>query len=139
MDLHLPQNPVPDRVSVTEPLAANERRTCARREGPGCIRRIWVALAHPQRPALASRKATVRIYFDGEPAPRVEAPVGDFFGVIHGLGFYPIDSHSLSLKAWNGYSCYFPLPFARSARMEVEAGPEGNRLFLQVDWRCYPG
>lgn len=109
IDLHLPHNPVPDRVSVTQPLPANERR------------------------------ALVRIYLDGEPAPRVEAPVGDFFGVMHGLVFCPVDSHSLSVKAWNGYSCYFPLPFARSARMEVEAGPEGNRLFLQVDWRCYPG
>ncbi len=139
MDLHLPQNPVPDRVSITAALPANTRKTYALLDGPGCIRHIWVALAHPQRLAMSSRKAVIRIYFDEEPAPHVEAPVGDFFGVMHGLGFYPIDSHFLSVKAWNGYSCYFPMPFARSARIEFEAGPEGNQLFLQVDWHRYPG
>ena len=74
MDLHLSQNPVPDRVSVTEPLAANERRSYAQLDGPCCIRHIWVAPAHPQRLALASRKALIRIYFDEEPVPYVEAP-----------------------------------------------------------------
>ncbi len=42
MDLHLPQNPVSDRVSVTEPLAANERRSYAQLEGPGCVQHFWV-------------------------------------------------------------------------------------------------
>ena len=139
MDLHLPQNPIPDRVSITEALPANTRKSYAQLDGPGCIRHIWVALAHPQRLAMSSRKAVIRIYFDEEPVPHVEAPVGDFFGVMHGLGFYPIDSHFLSVKAWNGYNCYFPMPFARSARIEFEAGPEGNQLFLQVDWHRYPG
>ena len=96
-------------------------------------------LAHPKRLEMASRKAIIRIYFDDEPVPYVEAPVGDFFGVMHGLGWYPIDSHFLSAKAWNGYNCYFPMPFARSARIEFEAGPELNRVFLQADWHRYPG
>ena len=130
---------VPDRVSITEALPANTRKTYAQLDGPGCIRHIWVALTHPQRLAMSSRKAVIRIYFDEEPVPYVEAPVGDFFGVMHGLGFYPIDSHFLSVKAWNGYSCYFAMPFARSARIEFEAGPEGNQVFLQVDWQRYPG
>ncbi len=52
MDLNLPQQAVPDRVSITE------------------------ALAHPERLAMASRKAVIRIYFDEEPAPHVEARAG---------------------------------------------------------------
>ena len=58
---------------------------------------------------------------------------------MHGLGWYPIDTHFLSAKAWIGYNCYFPMPFARSARIEFEAGPEDNRAYLQVDWHRYPG
>ena len=138
MNLQLPDDPVPDRVSITRPLPANQRATCAELDGPGCIRHIWVVLAHPKRLEMASRKAIIRIYFDDEPLPCVEAPVGDFFGVMHGLGWYPIDSHFLSAKAWNGYNCYFPMPFARAARVEFEAGPEENRVFLQVDWHRYP-
>ena len=67
MDLHLPQHAVPDRVSITEPLPANTRKSYAELDGPGCIRHIWVALAHPQRLALASRKAVIRIFFDEAP------------------------------------------------------------------------
>ena len=139
MNLHLPQHPVPDRVSITEPLPANTRKTYAQLDGPGCIQHLWVVLAHPKRLEMSSRKAIIRIYFDDEPVPYVEAPVGDFFGVMHGLGWYPIDSHFLSAKAWNGYNCYFPMPFAHSARIEFEAGPELNRVFLQADWHRYPG
>ena len=51
----------------------------------------------------------MRIFFDDEPVPHVEAPVGDFFGVMHGQDWYPIDNHFLSIKAWNGYNCYFPM------------------------------
>ena len=139
MNLNLPPSPIPDRVSFTGPLPANQRTTYAELDGPGCIQHIWVVLARPERLPFASRKAIIRIYFDDEPEPYVEAPVGDFFGVMHGLGWYPIDSHFLSVKAWIGYNCYFPMPFARSARIEFEAGPEENRAYLQVDWHRYPG
>ena len=139
MNLNLPSSPIPDRVSITGPLPANQRTTYAELDGPGCIQHIWVVLARPERLPLASRKAIIRIYFDDEPEPYVEAPVGDFFGVMHGLGWYPIDSHFLSVKAWIGYNCYFPMPFARSARIEFEAGPEGNHAYIQVDWHRYPG
>ena len=138
MNLHLPETGVPDRVSITGALPANERTTYAELDGPGCIQHIWVVLTRPERMPMSSRKAIIRIYFDKEPAPYVEAPVGDFFGVMHGLGWYPIDSHFLSAKAWIGYNCYFPMPFARSARIEFEAGPEGNQCYLQVDWHRYP-
>ncbi|MCY4080262.1 MAG: DUF2961 domain-containing protein [Caldilineaceae bacterium] len=139
MNLNLPTTPIPDRVSLTGPLPANTRTTYAQLDGPGCIQHIWVVLSRPERLPFASRKAIIRIYFDDEPIPYVEAPVGDFFGVMHGLGWYPIDTHFLSAKAWIGYNCYFPMPFARSVRIEFEAGPEDNRAYIQVDWHRYPG
>ena len=138
MKLQLPDRAVPDRVSISRPLEPNERFTYAELDGPGVIQTVWVALAHPRRLSQASRKAIIRIYFDDEEVPHVESPVGDFFGVMHGLDWYPIDNHFLSAKAWIGYTCYFPMPFARNARIEFESGPEGNTIYLQVGWHRFP-
>lgn len=44
---------------------------------------------------------------DGSGVPHVEAPVGDFFGVMHGVHFYPINTPWLSVKQYSGYNCYF--------------------------------
>ena len=121
MELQLPARPVPDRVSMMQELEAHEASTYAELEGPGCIRHIWVVLNHPIRQPMANRKMVMRIYFDDEPTPYVESPVGDFFGVMHGQAWYSVDNHFLSVKAWNGYNCDFPMPFAHSARIEFEA------------------
>jgi len=138
MELNLPTQAVPDRVSRVEHLQSNTRSTLAALDGPGCIRHIFLVLSHPHRTPASSRKAIIRIYFDDEPVPYVEAPAGDFFGVMHGEGYYDINSKYLSVKAWNGYNCYFPMPFARSARIEIEAAPEGTAAYLQVNWSRYP-
>ena len=139
MKLQLPAGPIPDRVSLTRGLDTHEAYTYAELQGPGCIRHIWVVLMHPKRLPMANRKMIMRIYFDDETTPHVESPVGDFFGVMHGQAWYPVDNHFLSVKAWNGYNCYFPMPFAHSARIEFEAGDEPNHAFTQVDWHRYPG
>jgi len=136
MDLHLPPNPVPDRFSIVQSLEAHTRRTYAELDGSGCIRHMWVTMT---RKELGNRKAIIRIYFDGETVPYVEAPVGDFFGVMHGKKWYPVNTRFLSVKAESGYNCYFPMPFAASARIEFEAGDEACPVYLMVDWHRYPG
>lgn len=135
MHLDLPTHAVPDRVSLVSFLPAGERRTYAELDGPGCIRHIWVTMT---RSDFANRQAVIRIYFDDEEIPYVEAPVGDFFGVMHGKAWYPINTPYLSVKAESGYNCYFPMPFARSARVEFEAGESGHTVYVQVDWHRYP-
>ncbi len=138
MDLNLPRAAVSDRVSTVAPIGGGERVTLAELEGAGCIRHIFLVLSHPHRTPAISRKAILRIYFDDEPVPYVEAPAGDFFGVMHGEAYYDINSKYLSVKAWNGYNCYFPMPFARGAKVEIEAAPEGTTAYLQVDWHRFP-
>jgi Protein of unknown function (DUF2961) len=139
MNLELPERAVPDRVSVcghVQMLQPFERRTLAELDGPGCIRHIWVTMT---RSEMTNRKAIIRIFFDGESTPHVEAPVGDFFGVMHGKTWYPIDTPYLSVKAESGYNCYFAMPFATSARIEFECGDTRCPVYLMVDWHRYPG
>src|ERR1035437_10252168 len=52
-------------------------------KGPGMIVHFWNTIAH-QAPYY-SRLMTLRIYWDDEKNPSVECPIGDFFGIGHGL------------------------------------------------------
>ena len=137
-DLDLPSCPVPDRVSLTRGIGPKQKHTWAELDGPGCIKHIWVTLKHPLRSVMANRKMLIRIFFDGSPTPHVEGPIGDFFGVMHGVDYYDVNTPFLSVKEYSGYNCYFDMPFAGSARIELETGPEGNHCYMQVDWHRYP-
>ena len=139
MLLDLPERAIPQRISLsgsTGHVAAGETRTLAELDGPGCIQHIWLTMTRSDH---ANRQCVIRIYFDGVDIPYVEAPVGDFFGVMHGKAWYPINTRYLSVQAESGYNCYFPMPFAKSARIEFEAGPQGHPVYLMVDWHRYPG
>lgn len=135
MTLNLPEVAVPDRVSVVRTLEAGQRDTWAVLDGPGCIRHLWVTMT---REDVANRLAVIRIYFDGHEEPFVEAPVGDFFGAMHGRKAYPLNTRWLSVQKESGYNCYFPMPFAESARVEFEGGERPHRIYLMADWHRYP-
>ena len=133
-DLNLPERPVSRRVSQRSEFKG--KRTFATLTGPGCIRRVWVT------GVFISRKDILRIYFDGETIPSVEAPLPDFFGVMHNLtqpgDNYQINTPFLAVKPKLGMTCSIPMPFARNARFEIES-PEGSIVYLMVDWHEYPG
>lgn len=143
--LQLPEKPVIDRVLVTTDIRQNAKTVLAELEGPGCIQHIWVALSRPGHIPQLNRKVTIRIYFDGAETPNVEGPIGDFFGLMHGVDYYPINTAFLSAQALAGYNCYFKMPFAKSARIELEAAPpDANErrkpsIVAMVDWHRYPG
>lgn len=135
MQLNLPRDPLPDRYSHVRWISAGERVDYATFDGPGCIQHIWLTAT---RHEMGGRQVIIRIYFDDSPVPHVEAPVGDFFGVMHGKRYYPLNTRYLSAVAETGWNCYFPMPFAKSARIEFEADPKiGNSIYMMVDWHRY--
>ena len=136
MDLQLPTKAIPDRVSFRETLPAGKKATYATMNDPGCIRHIWVSMA---REEMDNLDVVIRIFFDEEDTPYVEAPLGDLFGIMHGKIWYPVNTPYLSVKGMGGLNCYFPMPFAKSARIEFESGEKDHRIYLQVDWHRYPG
>jgi hypothetical protein len=135
VELNLPKHTVARRASLVQKVEPGTRQTFADLEGPGCIRHIWVV---GTRTDLENRDIVIRLYFDGEETPAVEAPLGDFFGVMHGKAWYPINTAFLSVQAKSGYNCYFPMPFARSARLEFESGERAHGIYCMVDWHEYP-
>ena len=61
------------KVSPSIIIKAKTTYTIAEMEGPGSVQHIWMT------PTGNWRYTIIRIYWDDETTPSVEAPVGDFF------------------------------------------------------------
>ena len=103
-----------------EGLAPGSRRDLFNVKGAGVINHIWVTIAPPP-PALSRHDVILRMYWDGETSPSVEAPIGDFFGQGWDES-YPFAALPLAAGPREGRALvsYFPMPFASGARIEVE-------------------
>jgi hypothetical protein len=78
----------------------------------------------------------LRVFWDGEPSPSIEVPLGDFFGIGFGLRRNFV-SAPLQMAPQDGrsFNCWFPMPFAAGARFEVEnQGAHQRILFFYVDY-----
>jgi len=117
------------------PLQPRSSLTVAELEGPGVITHIWCTLLHGS--PFYGREVVLRIYWDGEEHPSVEAPLGDFFGVGHGVdqAFNSIPVRVTSDgKARN---CYWPMPFRKSARIVIDNQSDSGCLafYYYVNWQ----
>lgn len=113
----------------------NEWNVLADLEGPGVVTHVWIT--YPQD-AFLGRRVLLRCFWDDEPEPSVEAPVGDFFGVPCGLSGRELrlDTPWLVLAPQNGLNYYFPMPFARHARIEIMPSEEVSLggFYVQIDY-----
>lgn len=111
--------------------------TLAEIKGPGAIHHIWVTIAAEP---FYGRKIILKIYWDGEEFPSVEAPIGDFFGVGHGLN-RNISSLPLSCSSeGRARNCYWYMPFERSARITAtnEGAQPVGAFYYYIDYRKLP-
>jgi hypothetical protein len=82
--------------------------------GPGRITHIWLT-THPDH----WRQLLLRAYWDGEPSPAIEAPIGDFFGQGWGR-FAQLSSAMIAVNPHGGMNSYWPMPFRSAARLTLE-------------------
>ncbi|GAB4162714.1 MAG: hypothetical protein Fur0037_28760 [Planctomycetota bacterium] len=66
----------------------------------------------------AYRGLLLRISFDGSERPQVETPLGDFSGA--GVGMPAQRSAAFSSTDVSGFECLWPMPYAKTARIELE-------------------
>ena len=134
---------VQHRASSSDPRGANEdwrviapgaTLTVLDTDGPGTISHIWFTVADDEPYAL--KHIVLRMYWDGEATPSVEAPLGDFFGLE--LGEY-MDWQSAVLSVGNerGMNSYFPMPFRRHARISItnEGRQPVEKFYFNIDYR----
>jgi hypothetical protein len=85
----------------------------------GIIKHIWMTFASYDH--LHLRKIIIRMWWDNEEHCSVECPIGDFFGVGHGVSvnFWSLPL-SMSPQDGKGFNCFFPMPFSERARIELD-------------------
>jgi len=102
--------------------------TLAEITGQGAIQHIWMT------PTGNWRYSILRMYWDDEQTPSVEAPVGDFFAM--GWGKYaPVSSLAVCVNPGSAFNSYWPMPFRKKARITMEnLDDQPMRLYYQIDY-----
>ena len=115
-------------------------------DGPGSINHIWCTVTRPMQDGPDDtegdylRRLVLRITWDGLDHPSVLVPLGDFFGVGHGrtvnFNSAPLQ---MSPQDGRGFNCWFHMPFASGARVELVSEMEQLPVFFYyyVDYEEY--
>lgn len=110
-------------------------------KGPGTITHIWMTFLGPERHQWARdgsathQDMLLRITWDGAEKPQVEVPVGDFFANCFGKRSEVI-SLPVIVEDADSYNCFWPMPFRKSARVEIinQGTKNVNLLYYNIDW-----
>ena len=117
-------------------IPPGETLTILDEPGPGIITHIWFTFSSEEMYHL--KKLVLRMYWDGESTPSMEAPIGDFFGL--GLGdYFTFEALPLSAAPNHAVNSFFPMPFQKHARITVEnAGKmKLDALYYNIDYQAY--
>jgi hypothetical protein len=103
-------------------------------DGPGLISHMWFTLADGEPFFL--KRVVLRIYWDGEESPSVEAPIGDFYGLGTGE-IVPWQTPVLTVSHDRAMNCWFPMPFAKHAKITItnEGKMSLGSLYWNIDYR----
>lgn len=143
-----PGTPDGERLGVREQsgevtLAENSSVTLTElTSAPSMLRALELSI--PRDQALAFSRARLRVTWDGRATPSINAPVALFFGAGT---LFNRDDREFLVKAFPVnirfdrqrvyLACYFPMPFFRSARIELAPPPIGAQpptQFSQIRW-----
>lgn len=108
--------------------------TLAEADGPGALMHIWMT-------GYIGHSFILRIYWDEETVPAVEAPISAFFGMAYDEnwtdrdGRYPCyQSAALSVVPGRGYNSYFVMPFRRHCLVTMEnRGEQEETLYYMIE------
>jgi len=120
-------------------IEPGETRVLADIEGPGKITHIWMTQGAHYRECL------LKITWDNARSPSVLVPLGDFFGLGHGIvNSYQSALFTASTASNNrmgggcALNCYAPMPFRERAVVElVNESKEVHGQYFYVDYEAY--
>lgn len=120
------------KISPSVKITPGQTFTLADITGPGALQHLWLT------PTGTWRFSILRIYWDGQPHPSVECPLGDFFAMGWGR-FAPLSSLAVCVNPGSAFNCYWPMPFRRRCRVTVEnIGLAEMTLFYQLTYALAP-
>lgn len=96
-------------------VGAGELVTLADIRGPGVINHLFLTSS-----AKWYRALVLRIYWDNEPTPSVEVPLGDFFAMGHDAAPHLVNSVPVAVAPNRGCNSYWQMPFRKHAKITLE-------------------
>ncbi len=117
-------------------IAPGETLTLFDEAGPGTITHIWITIASDEEFHL--KKLVLRMYWDGEESPSVEAPIGDFFGLGNGE-YFRYESAVLAVASDKALNSFFPMPFQKHGRIAVtnEGQEKVGAFYFNIDYQAH--
>ena len=112
-------------------IGAGETVTLADIPGPGTIRRMWCTVRG--RPETL-RGLVIRVFWEDQARPSVEAPLQDFFGIPFARQVR-FESTLFSNPEARSFNSFVPMPFKRRARvvLENQAPVDAGPFFYDID------
>jgi hypothetical protein len=119
------------------PVAAGGTATILDVQGAGVVTHIWFTIASDDAHHL--KNLVLRMWWDGESSPSVEAPIGDFFGLTLGE-YFTYQSALTTVAPVKALNCYFEMPFANGAKITVtnQGRQKTNALYYAADYVTLP-
>ena len=115
-----------------EHVPAGGRRVVATLDGPNAVTaiRARVELGDREDQMAALRDVVLAVTWDGDAAPAVWCPLGDFFGTAPGVNHYRSLATGMTEDGW--YS-YWYMPFGEQAKIElINDGATPRNVQLEV-------
>ena len=106
-------------------------------EASGYITHIWCTMRCKSKYYL--RNLIIRMYWDGEEYPSVEAPIGDFFGLGHAKRKKFISlPFQMTPRGGRGFNCWWPMPFSQKFKITLENENDRNvQFYYYIDYEIY--
>lgn len=109
-------------------LQPGETFTIADIQGSGVIEHFWLT------PTGMWRNTILRMYWDDQPNPSVECPIGDFFCMAWNR-YAQLSSLAVCVNPGSAFNCYWPMPFRRRARWTLTNIDEKPvTMYYQIDY-----
>jgi len=120
-------------------IEPGETKVLADITGPGCVTHIWMTQGNHYRECL------LKITWDNAVYPSILCPLGDFFGLGHGivnsyqsLIFSASTSQNNTFNHGCALNCYLPMPFRTGARVEmVNESQERHGQYFYIDYETH--
>jgi hypothetical protein len=116
------------KVSPSVAIEPGQTFELANIQGSGAIQQIWMT------PTGNWRFSILRVYWDDQPHPSIECPVGDFFA--SGWGRYAqLSSLAVCINPGSAFNSYWEMPFRKRCRMTMtNLADERMVLYYQINY-----
>jgi len=117
------------KISPSIEIQPGETRVLADIAGPGALQQLWCVVS-----IRRWRHQILRIYWDDQPHPSVECPLGDFFACGWDI-FAQVSSLAVCVNPGRAFNCYWEMPFRKRCIISLKnRDDEACILYYQFNY-----